>query len=178
MNIGPYYRRWLELNEPSHQSLRTASRDPRSLPLKDEHIQTQHDSSHRAHLQSIKLGATCPDDDAQPKDASTRLLRAASAIIARRGVGSVVSATPDPYRAATAKGQELRAAMSPDVFPNYDPHGRPADPYAIALAHRNVKAEDAGQRAAARPATVLHRDDNGVPNPYSPTAIAAAAARR
>jgi hypothetical protein len=89
--------------------------------------------------------------------------------VARRGFGSVVKSTPDPYAAVTDKAQELKDAMAADVFPKYNPRGIPPNGYAIGLAARQVKREDAtGQRT---PAWQVVRT-NGIADPYS-TALAA-----
>jgi len=56
-----------------------------------------------------------------------------------QGYGSVVTHTPDPYAKATSAAPELPC---PDMDRNYDPHGTPPDPYAIALAIEQVKKEN------------------------------------
>jgi hypothetical protein len=172
-------------HQPDTSAVFRAATKQRGLPLKESDIQATHDHAHEMHAQSIALGATCPDDadisDDDDADISThttddddqaradnsrnRVMRAASAQVRRRGYGSVVRSTPDGYRAATAKAQEVKDAISADVFPGYKPHGTPPDPYKIGLAMRTL----AHNPDAVAPAAIIRT--NNIPDPYK-TALA------
>jgi hypothetical protein len=129
------------------------------------------------HRHAVMAGATCPDADeddgagseTDPLAASQRLLRTAEGgmrlcakhRVELRGYGSVVTSTPDPYRAATehAAGR----ALTPDLDSTYRPHGKPPNGYAIALASRFAKQNpNASQHPASRPVVTT----NGVPDGY------------
>ena len=83
---------------------------------------------------------------------------------------------PDGYRAATENRQPVQSDITPDCWPGYDPYGKPACGYDLALALRHLNKEDAAARtppARTTPAApVMLRDANGIPDGYA-TALAA-----
>jgi hypothetical protein len=178
--------------------MRTATRsNHRELPLRDTHVQAAHDESHTLHQQSIALGAECPDisddddadtrskadksdDDQAALDNSDNRLMQSRRLVRATGPKprAIDTQIPNIYAAATRSGDEIRSLSDPAIFPGYQPHGTPPDIYKLGLAKRLLAAEETGQRSTVKPTTILHRDSNDIPNPYSPAAIAACAAAR
>jgi hypothetical protein len=140
-------------------------------------IQGQHDLAHQLHDSTMNLGATCngdlnaddernadPDDQGVTRGASSYLRVAARRKpLPRRQIDTN---PPNPYQAATLSAAERAEALSPDSYPNYQPHGRPADSYAIGVAMRRLE-----KQPGATPTPAVIRDAHGIPDPYT-TALA------
>lgn len=58
-----------------------------------------------------------------------------------QGYGTVVVETPNAYASVTENRETTQSDLTPDLDPNYKPHGTPPDSYAIALALREAKKE-------------------------------------
>jgi hypothetical protein len=114
-----------------------------------------------AHDHLVAAGATCPADadDAEPKAASAWRDRMGRRL---QGYGSLQpDAPPDPYRAL----DDVSLALTPDLDPNYQPKGRPADGYALVLAARRFQEQEEADTPARE--ADLPRDAHGVPDPYA-----------
>lgn len=84
-------------------------------------------------------GESLPDGTGQRMSAANRLLRTAAEVVANRGRDNT---PPNPYAKGRLRAAEIADAQDPHVDGKYNPRGVPASGYRIALALRQLRAEE------------------------------------